>query len=201
MFKKLIIAATTLMLFTACDPFEGVLSVNQTLVVKSTESDKVKNITVPAGQYDSKFEFPSKDQIQIKLNIGGKKTKINIKTNGKINIPDNGDFIIAAATLGQDFHAAGKSATKVTQGPVQTGYERCSYQRREVRCTTDANGNTVCREYYVTVYGQQFVEYQDTQTDKKISVGFYKDSSGYLATFAGEKSYSERYVRYQGQCY
>lgn len=199
MLKKIILAASTLLFLTGCDPFEGLLTVNQALTVKNS-GDKASTVTIPVGQYDSKFEFPSKNQIQIKLKIADKDTKIKIKTNGDLNIPDNGDFLIAAQTLGQDFHAAGHADTVQTMGPVQSGYQSCTYQRPEQYCYATPKG-TVCQTRWVTVYGQQYVEYQDRQTDKKIKVGFYKDSSGYLATFAGQKSYTERFTRSQGQCF
>lgn len=197
MLKNLILAASAVLFLTGCDPFEGLLTVNkQPLVVKGE-----KPVTIPVGQYTAKLEMPSKKEIQIKLKIADKDTKIKIKTATELNIPDNGDFLISAATLNQDFHAAGHADTVSTTGPVNTGYQSCTYQRRETRCFTNPQGQVVCRDYWVTVNGQQFVEYQDRQTDKKIKVGFYRDSSGYLANFAGEKSYTERLIRYQGQCY
>lgn len=196
MLKNLILAASTVLFLTGCDPFEGLLNVNTPLVVKGD-----KAVTIPAGQYNAKLEMPSKKEIQIKMKIADKDTKIKIKTASELNIPDNGDFLIPAATLGQDFHAAGHSDSVVTTGPVNTGYQSCQYQRRETRCFSNPHGQVVCQDYWVTVYGQQFVEYQDRQTDKKIRVGFYRDSSAYLATFEGQKSYTERMVRYQGQCY
>lgn len=196
MLKNVILAATAALFLTGCDPFEGLLTVNSPLVVKGD-----KAVTIPAGQYDAKLEMPSKKEIQIKLKIADKDTKIKIKTATELNIPDNGDFTIPAATLNQDFHAAGHTDTVTTTGPVNTGYQGCTYQRRETRCYADQQGHTVCQDYWYTVNGQQYVEYQDNQTDRKIRVGFYKDSSGYLATFTGQKASTERIIRYQGQCY
>lgn len=198
--KKLFFAAATLLLFTACDPFEGVLSVKEPLTIQHYDGDKYVQVVVPVGDVAAKFEFPSKTEINITAKINGKKKTLKLVTAKKLSVPDNGPINIPAADLAQAFSAVGKSETVVTDGGIHQGYESCTYQRREVRCHTDPKGNTVCREYWVTVNGRQFTEYQLRNTNKTLTVDFVKENN-VLASMTGQKAYSEKLIRYQGQCF
>ena len=196
---KKIILASVLIFLTACDPFEGVLSVKESFSIKSKDSDDIVSVTLPAGDVNAKFEFPSKKEIDIKTTINGKKKTLKLILPKKLGIPDNGNFSIAAADLGQEFGADGATQTTITDGGPGSGYQSCTYQRRETRCTTGPNGHTVCQEYWVTVNGQQYVEFQIRNTTKTINVSFNRDAN-VMAVFNGSRSSSERLIRYQGQC-
>lgn len=208
---KKIALLSVLIALTGCDPFEGTLSVKQELTVKSTEKrpgcnegdsfdcNQIVSVKVPAGDVSAKFEFPSKKEIQIKLKINGKKKTLNLDLPKKLSIPANGEFTVTAADLGQDFGAAGRAETKVTEGPIRNETEQCSYTRYETRCHV-VNNQTVCHQVPVTVWGRRWVEYQDRQTDQKIAVNFGA-ADNIAATFNGERAFSERIVRYQGQCF
>ncbi|MGZ3724771.1 MAG: hypothetical protein ACXWQQ_03195, partial [Pseudobdellovibrio sp.] len=129
--KKMMLAATALMFLTACDPFEGVLSVKESFTVKSTDNDSVEKVTLPAGDLNAKFEFTSKTEMQITTKINNKKKTLDLVFPKKLSLPDNGDFTIPAADLGQDFGAAGKTTKTLTVGADQSGYQSCNYQRQE----------------------------------------------------------------------
>lgn len=198
--RKIFVAVSALLLLSACDPFEGVLSVKEAFKVKIKDDKKFVEVTLPAGDLNAKFHFPSKTEIKIETKINGKKKTLNLILPKKLAIPANGNFSIAAADLGQEFGADGTTVTRVSDGGISTDYESCTYQRRETRCHVDNKGNTICRDYWVTVHGRRFVEYQIRHTDKSINVSFGRDAN-ILATFAGAKSYSERLIRHQGHCF
>ena len=196
MLKKLFIAST-LLLLTACnDPFEGVLSVKQPLNVLS---DK-KAVYVPAGDFSAKLEFASKTKINLKLEAGGKKTKLVLETPTKLNFPTNTPFEFSPAQLNQNFGATGLNNEVVTTGEVQRGYEQCQYQRPETVCYI-VNNSQVCRTEYRTVYGRQYVEFQDRTTNQDLTVNFVSATKVVLATFTGNRSYSERVYRVQERCW
>lgn len=211
MLKRLFIIANLLIL-SACDPFEGIISVKQQFIVKSSEKssgcngdqnfgcDQIVNVTVPVGDVSAKLEFPSKTQIQIDLKINGKKKQLNLELPKKLNVPDSGDFAITAKDLGQDFGAQGKSDKLVTDSELQKGYQQCTYQRPETVCYI-VNNSQVCRIEYRTVYGQQYVEYFDRNTNQKLNVDFVSAQNSVLASFNGERNSSERIYRYQAQCF
>ncbi len=200
MIKKLVIAAS-LLLLTACDPFEGLLTVNQPLSVKNTEKDQVTTVVVPEGQQNAKLEFPAKDQIRITLKINDKKVKLNLQLPKKLSIPDHGSFSIPAKDLGQDFAAQGAADTRVTDSGIMGNYESCTYQRPVTVCHI-VNGNKVCRTEWQTVYGRQYTEFFDRHTDQQITVNFLNEATNQtLANFNGGRSYTERIIRYKGQCY
>lgn len=207
MLKKVLIAASLLAL-TACDPFEGVISVKEAMMVKSTEKDpfcspddsygcdKIVNVNIPVGDYGTKLEFVGNYQIQLNMKINGKKKQLNLDLPKKIKIPSNGPFEISSANLGQDFSAQGNAITNVTDSEMRTGYESCTYQRPETVCTPQG-----CHTEYRTVWGQQYVEYFDRHTDQNLDVNFVNAQSALLANFNGHRSFNERIYRYKGQCY
>ena len=207
MLKKLFIISNLLIL-SACDPFEGLLSVKQAFTVKSSEKtpgcspdqswgcDQIINVTVPVGDVSAKLEFASNTQLQINLKINGKKKQLNLDLPKKLNIPANGDFAVSAQDLGQDFGAQGVTNQLITDSEMRTGYEQCTYQRPETICTPQG-----CHTEYRTVYGQQWVEYFDRQTNEKLNVNFVAPSNAVLANFSGERNFSDRIYRFKGQCY
>ena len=206
MIKKLFIVSS-LLLLAACDPFEGVISVNQQMTVKSSEKtpgcnpgddpwcDQIVNVTIPAGDHNAKLDFVSRNQIQLNLKINGKKKQLNLDLPKKLNVPDNGPWEITSADLGQDFGAAGNTATQVTDSDTYRGWESCTYQRSEVVCTPQG-----CHTEYRTVYGQQQVEYFERRTNQQIAVNFVKQAA-ILAEFKGQRNFAEKIYRYRGQCY
>lgn len=211
MLKKIMIASSLLVLFSGCDPFEGVLSVKQNFTVKSTEKqpgcnpdnsfgcDQVVDVKIPVGAVSAKFEFPSKTQIVIQTKINGKKKTLTLDLPKKLNIPDNGEFSISAQDLGQAFGAGGVAQTKVEDGPLRRENESCSYQRREYVCYI-VNGQNVCREEVRTVWGYRQVEFQDRRTDQNMAVNFGQGAN-IFATFNGQRAFTEKIYRYQGQCF
>lgn len=211
MLKKIILASSLLVLFSGCDPFEGLLSVKQTFTVKSTEKqpgcspdnswgcDQIVEVKIPVGDVSAKFEFPSKTQIVINTKINGKKRTLTLDLPKKLNIPSNGEFSIPAQDLGQSFGAAGRAETNVTDGPIRQEYENCTYQKREYVCYV-VNGQHVCREEIRTVWGRRHVEYQERNTDQKMAVNFGQGDN-IFATFNGQRAFTEKIYRYQGQCF
>lgn len=197
---KYLLAAASLLLLTACDPFEGVLSVKQPMSIQHWDGKNYVQVALPVGDLSAKVEFASKNQINIKTKINGKKTTLKLVTAKKLSVPENGPINIPAADLAQNFSAVGQSQTVVTDGGIQQGYEHCTYQRRETRCWSNPNGQVVCREYWVTVDGRQYVEYQVRNTDKTIAIDFVKENN-VLASLNLNKSFSERLIRHQGQCF
>ena len=210
MIKKLFIISN-LLLLAACDPFEGVISVKQQMIVKSSENsagcnpgdgswcDQIVNVTIPVGDHSAKLDFASRNQIQLKLKINGKKMQINLDLPKKLNVPDNGNWEITAADLGQDFSAQGNSVTQVTESGTYRGYESCNYQRQEYICYPQPQG---CHYEYRTVYGQQQVEYFERRTNQQMSVNFVAPAqSAILAEFTGQRNFAEKIYRYRGQCY
>ena len=211
MFKKIIIASSLLFLFSGCDPFEGVLSVKQNFTVKSTEKqpgcspdqsfgcDQIVDVKFPTGDVAAKFEFPSKTQIFIQTRVSGKKKTLTLDLPKKLNIPNNGEFSISAADLGQNFGAGGRAETKVEDGPIRRENESCTYQKREYFCYV-VNGQTVCREELRTVWGYRMVEYQERNTNQKIAVSFGQGENVF-ATFNGQRAFTDKIYHYQGQCF
>lgn len=207
MLKKVILLASLLAL-SACDPFEGVISVKQDMTIKSTEKspgcspedswncDQIVNVRIPVGDHSGKMDFVGRDQIQLTLKINGKKKYLNLDLPKKLNIPNNGNFEIPAADLGQDFGAQGGAATQVIDSEMRTGRESCSYQRQEVVC-----GPQGCHTEWRTVWGYQYVEYFDRRTDQQINVNFVSQQNSLLATYNGQRNSNERIYRYKGQCY
>ena len=208
MLKKLFIISN-LLLLAACDPFEGVLSVKQQMIIQSSEKspgcspddqwgcNQIVNVTVPVGDHSAKLEFVSRDQIQLNLKINGNKKQLNLDLPKKLNIPDNGAFDVSAKDLGQNFAARGDANTVVVDSQVQRGWDQCTYQRSEVVC-----GPQGCHTEWRTVYGQQQVEYFERRTNQKISVNFINEqTTGLLSNFSGERNFSEKIYTYRGQCY
>lgn len=207
---KNVLVLVGLLALTACDPFEGVISVKQPMVVKSTEQspgcspddpwgcNQIINVNIPVGDHSGKMDFVGRDRIQLDLKINGKKKRLTLDLPKKLDIPNNGTFHISAADLGQDFGAEGGASTNVTDSEMRSGYENCTYQRRETVCYP-VNNQVVCRDEWRTVYGRQYVEYFDRRTDQNINVNFV-GAAGLLATYNGGRSSNERIYRYQAQC-
>ena len=198
MLKKLFIAST-LLLLTACnDPFDGVLSVKQPMNVLSNK----KAVYVPAGDSSARLEFASKTKINLTLEAAGKKTKLVLETPNKLNFPEDGNFSFTAAELNQNFGATGGVARTVTMGDTVRGYEQCQYQRPETVCYPAGNhGEVQCRTEYRTVWGQQYVEYNDRTTHQDLTVNFVSPAGALYAAFTGNRSYSERIYRVQDRCW
>lgn len=193
--KKLIILAN-LLLLTACDPFEGVLSVKYPFMVKGK-----KSIVIPVGDQNAKLEMDGDKQIEITTNINGKKTKIELNLPKKLKLPNNGTFTLSAQELGQDFSSAGNVQTSTSDSDLQTGYESCTYERRETQCYPSGNGGVVCRDYWRTVYGRRQAEFIDRTTEQQLAVNFLHANGGLLASYSGARHSVERLYRYQGQCW
>lgn len=213
MLKKLLVLVSLFGL-TACDPFEGLLSVKQPMVVKSTEktpgcspdSDpwgctQIVNVTVPAGDYTAKLEFNSKTEIQIQMKINGKKKTLTLDLPKKLNIPNNGPFSVSAQDLGQDFGAQGNAQTAVSDSQTYRGWDHCTYQRPEQVCYPTGNGGVTCHTEWRTVNGQQQVEYFDRNTKQDLSVSFVNSQNALLSNFGGNRTSSERIYTYRGQCF
>ena len=198
--KKMMFAATVLMFLTACDPFEGVLSVKESFVVKSTDNDSVEKVTLPAGDLNAKFEFTSKTSMEITTKINNKKKTLKLVFPKKLSLPENGDFTITAADLGQDFGAAGKTTQALSTGPMQSGYQSCNYQRRETQCWTDPKGHTTCQDTWVTVPGQQMTQYHDDTTHQTVYVAFVNGGKT-LGELNGARDLVNRVYTFQGQCF
>lgn len=202
-----IVVLSSLLFLTACDPFEGTISVKENMIIKSTEKspgcspedtwgcEQIVKVNVPVGDHSGKMDFIGRDQIQLTLKINGKKKTMTLNLPKKINIPSSGNFEISAADLGQDFGAQGVAATQVTDSELRRGQESCTYQRPETVCTPQG-----CYTEYRTVWGYQTVEYFDRHTDQQINVNFQNNQS-LLATFAGQRNFNERIYRYKGQCF
>lgn len=211
MLKKVLILSGVLAL-TACDPFEGIISVKQSMIIKSTEQrpgcspedspwtcNEVVPVNIPAGDHSGKMEFVGRDRIDLQLKVNGKKKRLTLDLPKPLNIPNNGSFSISAADLGQDFGAEGGAATNVTDSEMRTGYENCTYQRRETVCYP-VNNQVVCRDEWRTVYGRQYVEYFDRTTNEQINVNFV-GAGGLLAVYNGGRNSNERIYRYKAQCF
>ncbi|AGH95172.1 hypothetical protein [Pseudobdellovibrio exovorus] len=193
--KKLFVLAN-LLLLTACDPFEGNLSVKYAFLVKGKA-----NAVVAAGDHSAKLDFDGKKKITINLKQNGKKQKIELNLNNKLNLPNNGSFELTAADLGgQDFSSRGTVQTQTRDSELRREYESCSYQRREHVCYPTKNG-VVCRDEYRTVYGRRPVEFIDRTTYQQLAVNFIHANGALLADFNGDKQSTERLYRYQGHCF
>lgn len=212
MLKKLLVLVSLFGL-TACDPFEGLLSVKQPMVVKSTEKqpgcspdnsfgcDQIVNVTIPVGDYTAKLEFNSKTEIQIQIKINGKKKTLTLDLPKKLNIPDNGPFSVSAQDLGQDFGAQGNTQTAVSDSQTYRGWDHCTYQRPEQVCYPVPNGGVSCHTEWRTVNGQQQVEYFDRNTKQDLAVNFVNAQNALLSGFGGNRTSSERIYTYRGQCF
>lgn len=194
--KKLLLLGSLLAL-TSCDPFEGVLSVKYPFQIKT----KDKTMTLAAADYSAKLKMDGKKQIELSVKSNGKTHKIEIDLPKKLKLPDNGSFAVTAADLGQEFSADGATQTTVRDSELRSGYEQCSYQRREHVCYPTNNGGVICRDEYRTVYGRQFVEYFDRTTWQNLNVNFIHANGAVLSNFNGQKTSTERFYRHQGQCY
>lgn len=194
--KKIIVLAN-LLLLTACDPFEGVLSVKHPFLVKGK-----KHVVLNVGDQEAKLEMDGDKQIEIHTRVDGKKVKIELDLPKKLNLPSNGDFAVTPQDLGQDFGSEGNVRTVTSDSDLRSGYEGCTYQRREHYCyPSGPNGGVVCRDEWRTVHGRRMVEYIDRTTDQNLAVSFVHSNGGLLATFAGDRHSVERLYRYQGQCF
>ncbi|MEQ1722702.1 MAG: hypothetical protein ABL930_05970 [Pseudobdellovibrio sp.] len=210
---KNILVLVSLLGLTACDPFEGVLSVKQPMNVKSTEKqpgcspdnsfgcDQIVNVTVPVGDVGAKLEFSGKTQIQINLKINGKKRTLTLDLPKKLNVPDNGTFVVSAQDLGQDFAAQGNAQTVRTDSQVYRGWDSCTYQRQEQVCYPAPNGGVTCHIEWRNVNGQQQVEYFNRDTKQDISVNFVSAQNSLISNFSGNRASSERIYTYRGQCF
>jgi hypothetical protein len=191
--KRLVVLAS-LLLLTACDPFEGVLSVKYPFAVKGDST-----VVVQAGDFNAKLEFSSSKKIDITLKVNGKKQNITLNLPKKLNIPDNGPFTVSAADLGQDFSAQGANTKTMSDSQMQSGNEQCTYQRHEQVCYP-VNNQIVCRDEIRTVYGWRYVEYFDRTTTQNLNVNFIHANGATLANFNGQKSSVERFYRTQDMC-
>lgn len=198
---------------TACDPFEGLLSVKKTFNVISTVKnsncgngdagsgqpcEQKVNVQLAAGDQNAKLEFMGRDQVRISVNVNGRKTYINMDIPRNTNIPQNGNFTISARDLAQSFSVQGGVATNTSDSQSFRGYEQCQYTRYDVVCNI-VNNQQVCQQVPHTVYGQQYVEYFDRLTNQKINVNFV--DTALLATFNGTRNSSQRIYTQKGQCF
>ena len=207
---KILLCTSFTLALTGCDPFEGLLSVKKAFTVISIEKnagcngetgydcEQKVNVSVPAGDQNAKLDFVGKNQLQISLKINGKKKTLNIDIP-KNNIPsENGEFIISAADLGQAFSAKGGIATNRTDSQMFHGFESCTYTRYETVCTV-VNNQTVCHEIPRQVQGQQYVEYFNRTTQQNINVNFL--NTELLATFNGQRNFTDRIYTFKDRCY
>jgi hypothetical protein len=192
--QLLLLSGLTLGL-TGCDPFEGLLKVKKTFTVVDNKNSTYQ---IPVGDQNAKLDFLSRDRVRITTDINGKKEKITMNLPKNLNVPDNGEFVVTAAELGQSFSIRGGIATHRTDSQTYRGYEQCQYTRYDVICNI-VNNQQVCHQEPRTVYGQQPTEYFNRTTAQKIKVNFI--GSVLLAIFDGAKSVSEKIYTYKGQCF
>ena len=208
---QLLSLSSVVLTLTACDPFEGLLSVKKTFnVVSKVKNSNCNNgdygqpceqkinVQLTAGDQNAKLEFIGRDQVRVIVKVNGRKTYIDMDLPRNTNIPQNGNFTISARELGQTFSVQGGSATNTTDSGRYSGHQQCQYTRYDVVCHI-VNNQQVCKQVPHTVYGQQFVEYFDRSTNQNINVNFVDTTL--LATFNGAKNSSQRIYTQKGQCF
>lgn len=207
-----VLLSTVVIGLSGCDPFEGLLKVKKEFTVISTDRlvgcgngesgsydcEQKTAVKLPVGEQTAKLNIVGNNQLQVTVKINGKKRTINMVLPKKLNIPSNGAFIIPTQDLGQNFSARGDAMTRISDSFLYRGYEQCTYTRYDWVCQI-INGQQVCQQVPRTVYGQQYVEFFNRNTDQNLNVNFV--DSALLATFTGERHFLEKIYTFKAQCY
>lgn len=211
-----LIAGATALLGTACDrSAEGMIDVQSAM---SVTDKKGKQLVLPVGAIQSKIQVdgdkPGKQVLKIQLvnyaGNGGKDFKMELKIPANVAVPtSNGAFSVSGAQVGQAFDLAGDVSTDVRSGSQIRGSESCSWTESERVCervqVQEPGGrchyDTVCKDQLVTRYGEREIEYHDEYTHVHVNAQFLAPgSAALLASFAGDRDWSNRINDYTGSC-
>lgn len=193
----------------------GTFVANQELQIPYVHGDgKAETFVIPAGTYHN---------TDVELEDGGKKLEIDFekgpnmpkKMEVKIRVPkgtipaEEGDFFIPAEQTGQNYDLSGVSDRYDEYSDLRYTTEQCSEQVREYRChqvcEKDSQGKTWCRDEcgyeYVTVYGDQEVEYRNHYVTRTNDTRFLmKGTRKEVGSFKGSRTDTYREVEYTGPC-
>lgn len=202
------LAFAAALVLSSCNNFKGTFTAHQAVkLTHSTVFGNNKTKTIPAGTYETTFKFSSEDKIKLTLKTGGDDISVKIKIPEGTNLPsDNGTFKILASRSGQQNNVEGFINTVRRRGDVTRTRESCSYTTYRRQCDVVCNGNNncrkVCRDYPVTRYGYQDVEYRYHYTDRSLKLEVVAPNSGeILGEYIGEDNNVEKVYTYRSTCF
>jgi hypothetical protein len=206
--KKMLLLVSMFFVLVSCKEISGSLTVDQAfdaVVVKSCGWDPfgscepTKTIAIQPGNYKSKIDFSSKNNIKLELKANKVTETILLKRPANFEFPVNGQFHLAASQIGQSFDVHGDVMTTVTTTERRRGYESCTYTVNEYVCYPDSNGHTQCGYQPRQVWGNRPVEYYLESTDRVLTAHITASESK-LAHFHGQRIDTEKIYLYQGIC-
>lgn len=185
-----------------CEDFAGQMTVTQSFeaISKRGVLSKARSVVVPAGTHNVEIDADN-TSATISLRLAGQNEKI------RLNIPRNripkerGGFEVSASESGQPFNMIGRLDTDYQRTGHFRGWESCSRTIPREVCGYDSNGHWRCWIEYVTVYGQQQVEYYHLITLQHLEVELTNSSRQTLAAIDGRNSKTNKVYTYQGYCY
>lgn len=192
-FKTILVKNVLLAIFAfglyGCKDLKGILNVQSAFPLKTTSG--VVNVT--PGSYDTQLDF-KKNKIEITVKTGNKKAKLEVKTQGKIEVPQNGEFVISPEQSGQEFTVNGKNSTEVTRSNRQSTWKSCTYQTPETYCTPQG-----CYQQIVTRWGQQYIEYYNETTKRDTLLAIVHQGQN-AANFESHSVYQEQVIVRETMC-
>jgi len=195
--KSLMPILAAALIFVGCEKIEGQLNV--TKEVKLVTSKGVKR-RIAVGTYSADIKANTSKKITLRLNNDSDEKYIFTLPDGS-RIPSNGSFAFKASDVGQPVDISGTVSTVVTNGPVRTANESCTYTQPVQVCTQLPNGGVTCTIQQRTVFGYKWIEYYDRKTEKDIVMSINETQMAEeAAQFVGDATWFDRIVLRETQC-
>lgn len=190
--------------FVGCQEFEGQMHVTKSFeaISKRGPFSRAKTVVVPADAYSIKVDADD-SSASISLELNGEKEKIRMRIP-KNRIPkEQGAFEVLSEESGQPFNVRGNLDTDYSRSQSYRGWESCSRTVPREVCGYDSGGRWYCTIEYVTVYGQQKVEYYNLTTHRQLDMrlSIPGDANEVVAALGGRNATVNKIYTYQGYCH
>ncbi|MCM2282851.1 MAG: hypothetical protein NDI61_13510 [Bdellovibrionaceae bacterium] len=185
-----------------CEDFSGQMNVTAPFaaLAKSGRFSQPRSITIPAGAYSVNVDTKLSGDVDLSLKVNGKSETIRVQIP-KDRVPkENGVFTVSAAESGQPFDLRGELETTYERSHLYRGWDSCTRTVPQQVCGYDRDGRYYCRVEYVTVWGQQQVEYYLLTTSRALAIELTKAQTS-LADIEGHNSSTHKVYTYQGYCF
>lgn len=206
--KKLTLLLTLMLGAVGCIEFEGTFKADESLnLVHTTMFGNEKIKTLPAGTYQTSFEFSSEDKMKLTFKRPGDDLDVKIKFPSRSDFPRrNGDIFLSASETGQRYDILGHISTEYSQSRTYRETESCTWTDYRTDCYTVCDGpygrcRQVCRRVPYTHYGYQNVEYRYEYTDRELELELVKPQDNQsVADYAGTDRDTQKVYTYQSSC-
>ena len=147
---KLLLLGLMALSVVACDSMKGDLSVKSSLTLEKKSGlfgRQRESVVVPEGDYKSVLNPTSKKNVNLVLEVSGKKTKIPFAIPEGVTLPHySGELLIESADSGQPYDLSIKTSSTSHDSGRYSRHESCILRYDSVyRCHT-VPGETECRD-------------------------------------------------------